>query len=445
MTEPRELSIHQAAALLRRGKLTSEALLRSCLERIDARERDVQAWARVYGEEALRRARMLDKKAKRDTWEGPLHGIPVGVKDIFDVQDMETRCGTPAYPARTATEDADSVGRLRRAGAVLLGKTHTTAFAFGDPAPTRNPWNLARTPGGSSAGSAAAVADRMCLAALGTQTAGSVLRPAAYNGLVGFKPTYGAISTRGVFPLSWQLDHVGALTRDVADAHLLWQLLRLEGQASVERDKLPRPLAGKLPKRVWRMRGMFETEASAESLAAFETACRALAKKGVKIVELALPDSFRTVLDAHHAILVAEAAVIHEAGFAGRRALYPPRISEAILEGQGALATAYVKALRQREQLSAELCALLEDVDAAITPSTVGPAPTPETTGPRIFQGPWSHVGFPTITVPVALAAGRLPLGVQWISAPGTEDHLFRYAAACEAVLPFTEMPSSDL
>jgi Asp-tRNA(Asn)/Glu-tRNA(Gln) amidotransferase A subunit family amidase len=442
MTEPRELSIHQAVALLRRGKLTSEALLRSCLERIAEREPDVKAWARVYADEALTEARRLDKKAKRGAWEGPLHGIPLGVKDIFDVQAMETRCGTDAYPVRTAAEDADSVQCLRNAGAIVLGKTHTTAFAFGDPAPTRNPWNLGRTPGGSSAGSAAAVADRMCLGALGTQTAGSVLRPASYNGLVGFKPSFGAVSTRGVYPLSWQLDHVGALTRNVADAHLLWQLMRLEGQAKQKRAKAPQALTGKLPKRVWRIRGLFETEAGPESLAALDTVCRALAKKGVKIVERALPDSFRAVLESHHAILAAEAVVIHEAGYAARRPLFPPKIAELIQEGQKALAAEYVKALRHRQQVIGELSAMLEDVDAAITPSTVAPAPTPETTGPRVFQGPWSYVGFPTITVPVTLAEGRLPLGVQWVSGPGTDDKLFRHAAACETLMPFTEMPA---
>lgn len=441
MTEPRDLTIHQAAALLRRGKLSSKELVASCLERIDAREAAVRAWVRVYREDALEWARRLDKKARRDAWEGPLHGIPIGVKDIFDVRGMETRCGSEAYTPRVAGEDAESVARLRRAGAVLLGKTHTTAFAYGDPAPTRNPWNLERTPGGSSAGSGAAVADRMCLAALGTQTAGSVLRPASYNGLVGFKPSYGAISTRGVFPLSWQLDHVGVLTRSVADAHLLWQLLRAEGQWLLERDELPRPLPAKLPRQVWRIRGMFESEAGAESLAALEIVCRALAKKGVKIVEQTLPERFQGVIEAHHAILVSEAAVVHEAGYAERPALYPPRIAEAVREGRGITAMAYVKALRHREELGAALADLLKGVDAAITPTTVGPAPTPETTGPRIFQAPWSFVGFPTVTVPVTLAEGRLPLGVQWISGLGEEDRLLRYAAACEALLAFGERP----
>jgi aspartyl-tRNA(Asn)/glutamyl-tRNA(Gln) amidotransferase subunit A len=441
MSEPRELTVLQAAAQLRRRKHTAEALVASCLERIAEREPAVQAWAHVAGAAALERARTLDRKARRDSWEGALHGIPIGVKDIFDVQGMETRAGTVAYPPRMAEQDAEPVARLRRAGAVILGKTQTTAFAYGDPAPTRNPWNRERTPGGSSAGSAAGVADRMCLAALGTQTAGSVLRPASYNGLVGFKPSYGAISVRGVIPLSWQLDHVGVLTRDVADAHLLWQLLRTAGQLSLERGKLPRPLSGRRPKRIWRIRGMFETEAGPESLAALESACKTLAKGGAKIVELALPDEFQGALEAHHSILVGEAAVVHEAGFAAREGLYPPRIAETIRAGRQALATDYVKALRHRERLIEALAEQLSEVDVAITPTTVGPAPTPETTGPRIFQAPWSLAGLPTITLPAALAPGRLPLGVQLIAGAGQEDRLFQFASACEALLPFTEIP----
>ncbi len=437
MPEPRDLTVYQAAALLRRRKLTAEELVRSCLDRIAARDGVVKAWAHVAAEDALTRARALDRKARRNSWEGPLHGIPIGVKDIFDVQGMETRAGTAAYVPRTATADAESVASLRAAGAIVLGKTQTTAFAYGDPATTRNPWNLERTPGGSSAGSAAAVADRMCLAALGTQTAGSVLRPASYNGLVGFKPTYGAIPVGGVIPLSWQLDHVGVLTRDVPDAHVLWQLMRSEGHWSLERGKLPRPLSAKMPKRVWRIRGMFESEAGPESLAVLESACRALGKAGAKIVEIPLPDSFRAVVESHHCILVSEAAVVHEAGFAERQALYPPRIAESIREGLGVSATAYVKALRHRQALIEGLAEVLAQVDVAITPTTVGPAPTPETTGPRIFQAPWSFAGLPTVTLPAGLAAGRLPLGVQLIGGQSQEDRLFQHAAACERLLPF--------
>ncbi|HSG20503.1 MAG TPA: amidase, partial [Burkholderiaceae bacterium] len=228
MTEPRDLTLYRAAEAMRRGRLTSEALVSSCLERIESRESTVHAWAHLYADEALEEARACDKAAASHQWAGPLHGLPLGIKDIYDVRGQVTEAGTNAYPSRIAGSDADSVGRLREAGAIVLGKTVTTAFAMGDANETRNPWNPEHTPGGSSQGSGAGVADRMCLGALGTQTNGSVIRPASYNGVVGFKPGYGLISTEGVVPLAWQLDHVGSLTRSVEDASLLWHLLRDE-------------------------------------------------------------------------------------------------------------------------------------------------------------------------------------------------------------------------
>src|SRR5579863_1309909 len=205
--EPRDLTLYRAAELLRRGALTCEALVLSCLERIESRNEQVRAWAELHDEDALQEARRCDLEARVRRWRGPLHGLPVGIKDIIHVKGMHTRAGTAAYAPHFAVEDAPAVAALRDSGSILLGKTVTTAYANRDPSVTRNPWNLARSPGGSSSGSAAAVADRMCLGALGTQTGGSVLRPASYNGIVGFKGGLGKVSTQGVIPLSWQLDH----------------------------------------------------------------------------------------------------------------------------------------------------------------------------------------------------------------------------------------------
>ena len=215
--EPRELTIREAGELMQAGGLTAERLLESCLERIDAREGTIHAWVEVSDREALAEARRCDRELRAGNRRGPLHGIPVGVKDIIDVKGQWTRCGTPVYPARMPAEDAPVIARLRHAGAIFLGKTETTPFANNDPAITRNPWNPEHTPGGSSSGSGAAVADRMCLLALGTQTGGSLLRPAAYNGIVGFKATYGAVSNEGVLPNSWSLDHVGFHVRSASD------------------------------------------------------------------------------------------------------------------------------------------------------------------------------------------------------------------------------------
>ncbi len=445
MPEPRDLSVSEAARLLRKRTLGALELVQSCLERIEVREPQVRAWVRVYADSALAEAKRLDRRAKRRDWAGPLHGIPIGVKDIYDVAGMETRAGSQAYTPRLAKADAASVACLRSAGAIVLGKTETTAFAYGDPAATRNPWHLGRTPGGSSSGSAAAVADRMCLAALGSQTAGSVLRPASYNGLVGFKPSYGAISLAGVIPLAWSLDHVGTLTRSVADAWLLWNLLRVTGAppgTPLAKSRLPKPLLRRKPRRLWRLRGLFEQEASAASLAAFEQACRTLAKGGAKIVERPLPPAFDQVLPAQERIMLSEAAAYHRGNYALRAHLYPPRIAEGIQRGMATGAVELALAYEQRRRLLAELAPLLADVDAALTPSTVGPAPTPETTGPRTFQAPWSFTGLPTITVPCSLASDGLPLGLQLVGAAHAEDNLFAVSAWAESRLGFDARPA---
>jgi len=272
MTEPRDLTLYGAAELLRRGRLSSEALVRSCLERIEQREAVLHAWAELHPERALAEAQACDGEALRHRWRGPLHGLPLGIKDVIHVKGMRTQAGTSAYPAHFAGEDAACVAALRESGAIVLGKTVTTAFAYRDPSPSRNPWDPSRSPGGSSAGSGVAVADGMCLGALGTQTGGSTLRPASYNGIVGFKSGLGKISTAGLVPVSWQLDHVGIMTRDVQDAALLWNLMRqdrpLDWQST--REKLPPALRPHAPKRVWRVREYFEEQAEAEMLAALD-------------------------------------------------------------------------------------------------------------------------------------------------------------------------------
>src|SRR5213593_1942099 len=219
------LGVVEAAAEIRRGAVSPVALVEACLERIRALDGNVQAWAHVDEKGALAAARERAEEAKRSTVRGPLHGIPVAVKDIFHVAGLPTTAGARPFAHSRPGEDAPSVARLRAAGAIVLGKTHTTQFAYRDPAPTRNPWNLAHTPGGSSAGSAAAVAARMAPLALGSQTVGSVLRPAAYCGVVGFKPSHGRISAAGVVPLAWSLDHVGIFARTVEDCALALGLL----------------------------------------------------------------------------------------------------------------------------------------------------------------------------------------------------------------------------
>jgi aspartyl-tRNA(Asn)/glutamyl-tRNA(Gln) amidotransferase subunit A len=447
MSEPRDLTLYRAGEELRRGRLTAEALLASCLEHIGRREPAVQAWAHLYADEAQALARDLDRAAARHAWHGPLHGLPLGIKDIYDVQGQATAAGTAAYPARIADRDAASVGRLREAGAIVLGKTVTTAFAMGDPGPTRNPWNPAHTPGGSSSGSAAAVAERMCGGALGTQTNGSVIRPASFNGIVGFKPGFGRISTEGVLPLAWRLDHVGTLTRSVEDAGLLWHLLRDEGTLDWQatREKLPPALLPRRPLRLWRVREYFEEEASADMRAALEAYCAELAAQGVEIVERRLPAAFAGMHAAQQCIMASEAATVHRAAFEADPAPFPPKIAALIREGRTAAAMDYVGALRHRLRLIAHMGAALADVDAALMPGAPGAAPVGlDSTGNPGFNTLSSICGLPAVGLPVALSPQGLPLGLQLLGRTGQEDDLLSVAAWCESVADFQHRPQSS-
>src|SRR5438093_5030514 len=219
------LGVGEAGERIRGGTLSPVALVEACLERIRALDGTLEAWVHVDEKGALAVARERARESERAAVRGPLHGIPFAVKDIFDVAGLPTTAGARAFAHRRPGDDAASVALLRAAGAIVLGKTHTTQFAYRDPAPTRNPWNRAHTPGGSSSGSAAAVAARMVPLALGSQTVGSVLRPAAYCGVVGFKGTHGLVPVAGVIPLAWSLDHVGVLARSVGDASLAMSVL----------------------------------------------------------------------------------------------------------------------------------------------------------------------------------------------------------------------------
>ena len=219
--EPFDLTVKDAVSAIKDGNLSCAELLNSCLERIDNLDGEIKAWTLVDREGAQEEARRLDKELSNGKQPGPLCGIPVGIKDIFYTAGLRTEAGSPLWSGFVPSYNAAAVLRLKEAGAIILGKTHTTEFAYFDPAPTRNPWNTTRTPGGSSSGSAAAVAARMCPLALGSQTVGSTLRPASYTGIVGFKPEHGRISTYGIMPMSWTMDHVGIFTRNVEDVALV--------------------------------------------------------------------------------------------------------------------------------------------------------------------------------------------------------------------------------
>jgi aspartyl-tRNA(Asn)/glutamyl-tRNA(Gln) amidotransferase subunit A len=297
--KPCDLTITEAAAAIVQGELTSSQLVSSCLERIEALEEKIQAWTLIDREGALETASRLDQELRQGQRRGPLHGIPVGIKDIFYTAGLRTEAGSPFWSGFIPSYDATSVSRLKEAGAIILGKTRTTEFAYIDPALTHNPWNTAHTPGGSSSGSGAGVAAGMCLAALGSQTMGSVLRPAAYNGIVGLKPQHGRISTYGVVPVSYLMDHVGTLTRTVADTALVFQTIaghdpRDYGSLNEPvPDSLSRLESQKLP-RLGLVRKYFFEHAGDEMRHHTEEVAERLRQAGAKVEEIILPPSFAT-------------------------------------------------------------------------------------------------------------------------------------------------------
>ena len=419
------LTAAHAASLIARGALSAEALLDACLERIAKSDRGVRAWVYVDEPGARGTARERDAEARAGRRRGPLHGVPVAIKDIFHVAGMTTTCGAaPAFHTRPA-EDATSVARLRAAGAVILGKAHTTEFAYFEPGPTRNPWNAAHTPGGSSSGSAAAVAARMAPLALGTQTVGSVLRPAAYCGVVGFKGTYGAIPTDGVVPLAWSLDHVGVFARAVADVALAAGVLAARPMEATPGRPPRLALAPEL------------LERATPEVAAHVRACaEAFARAGARVERVRLPASFAGVHAAGQVVLEAEAAAYHAPAFARHAADYGPEVRKLVETGLTVSAAAYIHANRARLAFREEVMPLLVAHDALLSPSAPAPAPAGlASTGDAWHCAPWSFAGVPAISLPSGLTTSRLPLAVQLVQAAGASARLLGVAGWCEGVL----------
>jgi aspartyl-tRNA(Asn)/glutamyl-tRNA(Gln) amidotransferase subunit A len=426
------LTAVEAAERIRAGALSPVALVEALLTRIAEVDSGLAAWVQVDETGALAAARQLETEAKQGRVRGALHGVAVGVKDIIDVAGLPTRAGTRPFGHSLPVADATCVARLRAAGAVVLGKTHTTEFAFRDPAPTRNPWNRDHTPGGSSSGSGAAVAARMVPLALGTQTVGSVLRPAAYCGVVGVKPTYGAVPVDGVIPFAWSLDHVGVLARTVADAALALGVMA--GRTlGVEPVRAPRiAVAPELLSR-----------ADPEVAARTSAAAQAFARAGATIGEVKLPATFAALHDAGQQILEIEAAAYHEPQFREHARDFGRQIREAIETGLGRPATAYVRANRARLAFRDDMMPLLAGWDALLSPTAPAPAPRGlEWTGDASLCAPWSFAGTPAVSLPSALAAGGLPHAIQLVGAAHAESRLLSVAAWCERLLEFAGAPA---
>jgi Asp-tRNA(Asn)/Glu-tRNA(Gln) amidotransferase A subunit family amidase len=426
-------TIHAAAQQVRDKTLSPVDLLESCLARVDALEDRVRAWVLVDRDGARAQARRCAEEVARGGWRGPLHGIPVGVKDIFDVFDWPTAAGSRLWQRSVARQDAAVVERLRRAGAVLVGKTVTTQYASFDPPPTRNPWGAGRTPGGSSSGSAAAVACGMCLAALGSQTGGSITRPASYCGVVGCKPTFGRVSTRGVLPLAESMDHVGAIARCVRDSAILLQAI-----ADPPVPNWPAALEGEQgPPRLGRLRGLFEERAEPSAREMMDSVSDKLRQQGAAITEVALPAAFAEVIERHRVMMAVEAAVFHEERLRRHPEDYGPCIRGLLEEGLACPAPEYARCKEHQKQLREQMRACLDGLDALLTPATTGPAPDASTTGDPAFNSPWSYTGLPTVSVPVAWGPDHLPLAIQLVGRPWAEGEVLAAAAWCEEAVGF--------
>lgn len=413
--------------------VSAEQVVDECLERIARLEPQLHAWVRWDRDQALATARELDSRRNAGESPGGLWGIPLGIKDLFDVAGTPTGCGFgPWETGDVCREDGPLVRRLRGAGGIVLGKTVTTQFACFDPPPTRNPWNLERTPGGSSSGSAVAVAAGMCLGALGSQTGGSIIRPAAFCGIAGYKPSWGRLPVEGVFPAAASLDVPGPMARSVHD---LWILEGVLSQADTPEVIARLEARGTRPERVGILRGRFAEVASADCLDVFERAMSRLSRAGLATADCPLPASFDTVLENHRTVMLTEIAAGHAERFREGRMHYLPRMAALIEEGSQRRGVEYILARQHQRDFSRDMDRLLEDWEVLACPATPGGAPGPETTGDPTFNSPFSYCGLPAVTVPMGLDSDGLPLGLQLIGRRNGDRELLLAALWCEAVL----------
>ena len=418
------------AAALRNDQLDTHAYIDELCNRIDAVEPDIQALIPESGrrERLHIEAEIVRKRFPREENRPPLYGIPVGVKDIFRVDGFPTRAGSELPVEEFAGPEAECVTALRHAGVLILGKTVSTEFAYFEPGPTRNPHNLKHTPGGSSSGSAAAVAAGLCPLAIGTQTIGSVIRPAAFCGVVGFKPSYGRIPTTGVIPYAVSLDTVGYFTQDVAGIALVAPVLCQHWQP----QPLQRPPVLGVPD------GPYLAQASAEGLAAFEQQLALLAQAGYTVRRVEAMTNIEEINRKHVRMGFAELALAHTSWFTHYVHLYRPRTAQAIREGQGVPVAELEEARAGRQILRDELALLMANngIDLWVSPSAPGPAPEGiMTTGNAMMNLPWTYAGMPVVSLPAGKTAYGLPLGLQCTGAFMADEQLVEWVRPMPSIL----------
>ncbi len=436
MTDLSRLTVVEAAAGIARGDISSEALVSACLERIEAREPEVKAWASLDRDYALRQARAADAAVRSGRGTGVLAGVPIGVKDIIDTRDLPTENGSPVFAGRRPENDAVCVAALRAAGAIVLGKTVTTELATLTPNVTRNPVAAGRTPGGSSSGSAAAVADFMVPAALGTQTGGSVIRPASFCGIYGFKPTFGAIPRGGVLTQAHSLDTVGVHARSVEDLALLGDVLFGRDAADPATRDTVRPNLLASATMAWKVDPMFafvKTAAWADAAPVLREAFEELVGElGLSAQEEGLDLTIERGLANARIVQNVELAAHYGPLLDRNPELISSRLAGQIAEGREIKGTEYVRALEEREGIYASIAQILINYGNILTPAAPGPAPEGlASTGNPVFNAFWTYIGVPCVTLPL-LEADGLPIGVQIVGARGDDGRLLRSARLLE-------------
>ena len=431
---PNALSAIEAARKIREGKLTSVDLVKACLKRIEDTDGQLHAWAYLNPELALAQAADLDQIRLNGRPLGPLHGVPVGLKDIIDTKNMPTERGTAIYKGRQPDVDAGIVERLREAGAVILGKTATTEFAFVHPAKTRNPHNVEHTPGGSSSGSAAAVAAFHVPLAIGTQTNGSVIRPASFCGTFGFKPTRGVIPRRGVLQTSNSLDQVGIFARTLADAALLTDAIGFYDPTDAKSYARPRPktVAGCAadapvdPNFVYLDMPYYNLMAN-DTVAGFNEIIDVL---GGQVERIDASPNLAELVAVQH--VIHEYEIIHHQGatFTEHWDVLSTTLQPVLERARKVTATQYEDALAVMNSAAAFFEEFFHDYDAVLAPSAAGEAPkfSDGGTGDPIFSTIWTLAGLPSLTIPLMVGGNGLPVGVQLIGAVEEDDRLFRTA-----------------
>jgi len=429
-------SISEVAVRYRSGDLSPVEVTERALAQIDALNPTLNAFITITAEDALASARQAETELRAGMDRGLLHGIPVALKDLVDTAGFRTTCGSRILADHVPDADAPIVAHLRRAGAVILGKTNLLEFAYGivhpDFGATWNPYDPTRTAGGSSGGSAAAVAAGMCFAAVGTDTGGSIRIPAAYCGVAGFKPSFGLVSLDGIFPLSWSLDHAGPIARSAADAALLLDVML---------DRPTRPVEGMALKGL--RLGILDAhrlgrEMEAPVLAAFDAACAVLAEAGAILTDVEIPE-MAAVDTGLHAIVAPEASVIHADWFAQRPQDYAPLTRDQIEAGFGMSAVDYVRAQRHRQRLTAHFVDALAHVDAILSPTApwVAPLEDPAVLGEEGMAearrtAPANLTGLPALTVNCGFSPDGLPIGLQITTGPGADELCLEIGVAYE-------------